>query len=76
MDHAKTVSRYEANHLKNARKPPEAALTLEPGGSMAFRNAYDAERLRERRIAYIEQRLTIASACMNRDRSDSLSQKR
>lgn len=76
MDYSKTVSRYEADHLKSQRKPLESHLTLEPGGSAQFRNNYDIERMRERRIAYIEQRLTMASACMNRDRSDALSKKR
>jgi len=76
LDHSKTASRYEADHLKGQRKPPETHLTLEPDGGMQFRHNYDMERMRERRIAYIEQRLTMASACMNRDRSDALSQKR
>jgi hypothetical protein len=73
MTRSNIATRNEAEFLKENRRPPDPQLTLTPGGGLQFRVDYDMHRMRERRISFIENRLKMASAGMNRDRGKAIS---
>ena len=56
----------EVEALKNQRAAPEPALSLEPPDIARFRDDYDRQRRNERRIAYLEARLSVASGDVRR----------
>lgn len=73
MSTSNIATKSEAEFLKGNRRPPDPELTLTPGGGVQFQVDYDMHRMRERRIAFIENRLKMASAGMNRARSKAIS---
>lgn len=76
MKKTNIATRAEALRLEANRKTPDPNLTLTPGGSLQFRVDYDMQRMRERRISFIRNRLEMASAGLRRarDKAVSLSQ--
>lgn len=61
------ATKSERDALVALRKKPQHDLTLEPDGAVRRRTDYDAERWRERRIQYLETRLSKASHRLNKD---------
>ncbi len=67
MTKSNIATRAESEMLKSARSRPEPQLTLEPGGNLQYQVNYDMQRMRERRIAFIDNRLAMASEQLQRD---------
>jgi len=67
MSENKMVTAAEADHLEKQRPVPEAIPTLTPGGSLQYQTDYDMQRMRERRIAFIRNRLALTSEKSHRD---------
>ena len=66
-DRPNIATAKELRRLEATRKTPKPELTLEPGGRAAFRQKYEIERLRERRIDYLRSRLGKAREGLRRN---------
>lgn len=61
------VTSAEADRLEKHRAVPDAIPTLTPGGSLQYQTDYDMQRMRERRITFIRNRLAMQSEKNHRD---------
>lgn len=74
MEHPNITTSAEASMLEKHRKPLVPSLELTPGGSLQYQTDYDVERMRERRISFIRNRLSMASHKVHRDHDQAISQ--